>query len=180
MREAQGEYLVLLNNDTAIIHGDWLDALLNHAQRPEVGMVGAKLLTPQGTIEHAGYLLGVQGAVASAFAGLNASEPGYMHRLEIDQNYSAVSAACMMVRRSLYEELGGMDAQEFPTSGLTWICAYGHADSVPDGLDASCHATARRRGQPCKSFGRGKHSTNRKSTRCPVPSLAACVGDWHL
>lgn len=114
VREAQGEYLVLLNNDTAIIHGDWLDALLNHAQRPEVGMVGAKLLTPQGTIEHAGYLLGVQGAVASAFAGLNASEPGYMHRLEIDQNYSAVSAACMMVRRSLYEELGGMDAQEFP------------------------------------------------------------------
>lgn len=112
--EARGDYLVLLNNDTAIVRGDWLDALLNHAQRPEVGVVGAKLLFPSGQVQHAGLRLGLLGMAGYPFSGLDASAPGYMHRLEIDQNYSAVSAACMMVRRSLYEELGGMDAQEFP------------------------------------------------------------------
>ena len=113
-REARGDYLVLLNNDTAIVQGDWLDALLNHAQRPEVGMVGAKLLYPNGQVQHAGLLLGLHGMAGYPFSGAEAEAPGYMHRLEIDQNYSAVSAACLMVRRALYDELGGMDAGAFP------------------------------------------------------------------
>lgn len=113
-REAQGDYLVLLNNDTAIVQGDWLDALLNHAQRPEVGMVGAKLLYPNGQVQHAGLLLGLHGMAGYPFSGAEAEAPGYMHRLEIDQNYIAVSAACLMVRRALYDELGGMDAGAFP------------------------------------------------------------------
>lgn len=113
-REARGDYLVLLNNDTAIVQGDWLDALLNHAQRPEVGVVGAKLLYPSGQVQHAGLLLGLHGMAGYPFSGAEADAPGYMHRLEIDQNYSAVSAACLMVRRALYDELGGMDAEAFP------------------------------------------------------------------
>ncbi|MGD9773991.1 MAG: glycosyltransferase [Diaphorobacter sp.] len=113
-REARGDYLVLLNNDTAIAQGDWLDALLNHAQRPEVGVVGAKLLYPNGQVQHAGLLLGLHGMAGYPFSGAEADAPGYMHRLEIDQNYSAVSAACLMVRRALYDELGGMDADAFP------------------------------------------------------------------
>lgn len=113
-REARGDYLVLLNNDTAIVQGDWLDALLNHAQRPEVGVVGAKLLYPSGQVQHAGLLLGLHGMAGYPFSGAEADTPGYMHRLEIDQNYSAVSAACLMVRRALYDELGGMDAEAFP------------------------------------------------------------------
>ena len=113
-REARGDYLLLLNNDTAIVQADWLDALLNHAQRPEVGVVGAKLLYPGRKVQHAGLLLGLHGMAGYPFSGAEANAPGYMHRLEIDQNYSAVSAACMMVRRSLYEELGGMDANAFP------------------------------------------------------------------
>lgn len=113
-REARGDYLVLLNNDTAIVRGDWLDALLNHAQRPEVGMVGAKLLYPNGQVQHAGLLLGLHGMAGYPFSGAQAGAPGYMRRLEIDQNYSAVSAACLMVRRTLYDELGGMDAEAFP------------------------------------------------------------------
>ncbi len=113
-REARGDYLVLLNNDTAIVQGDWLDALLNHAQRPEVGVVGAKLLYPNGQVQHAGLLLGLHGMAGYPFSGAEADAPGYMHRLEVDQNYSAVSAACLMVRRALYDELGGMDAEAFP------------------------------------------------------------------
>lgn len=115
-QQARGEYLVLLNNDTAIVHSDWLGALLNHAQRPEVGVVGAKLLHPSGLVQHAGLLLGLHGMAGYPFTGHDAEAPGYMHRLEIDQDYSAVSAACLMVRRSLYEELQGMDAEAFPVT----------------------------------------------------------------
>ncbi len=118
--EARGDYLLLLNNDTAVIRGDWLDALLNHAQRPEVGVVGAKLLHANGKVQHAGLLLGLYGPAGQPFVGLDANAQGYMHRLEIDQNYGAVSAACMMVRRSLYEELGGMDAAAFPFTYADW------------------------------------------------------------
>jgi len=112
--EARGDYLVLLNNDTAIAQSDWLDTLLNHAQRPEVGVVGAKLLYPNGQVQHAGLLLGLHGMAGYPFSGAAADAPGYMQRLVIDQNYSAVSAACLMVRRTLYNELGGMDADAFP------------------------------------------------------------------
>ena len=114
--QARGEYLVLLNNDTAIVQGDWLDALLNHAQRPEVGIVGAKLLYPNGTIQHAGVVLGLRGPAEHPFNGLDASEPGYMQRLEIDQNYNVVTGACLMVRRALYEEVGGLDENDFKVS----------------------------------------------------------------
>ncbi|MGE8499339.1 MAG: glycosyltransferase [Pseudomonas sp.] len=108
-KEARGEYLVLLNNDTAIVREDWLDELLNHAQRPEVGVVGGKLLYPDGRIESAGLLLGLRGPAESPFVGESMDAAGYMQRLQVDQNYSAVSAACMMVRKSVYLEAGGMD-----------------------------------------------------------------------
>ena len=115
-RAARGEYLVLLNNDTATLRGDWLDAMLNHAQRPEVGIVGAKLLHADGTIQHAGVVLGLRGPADHPFIGLPAGAPGYMHRLEVDQNYSAVTAACLMIRRSVYEEVGGLDEEAFKVS----------------------------------------------------------------
>lgn len=107
-RHARGDYLVLLHSDTVIVQDDWLDALLNHAQRPEVGIVGAKLLHPDGTVACAGVVLGLNGPAHGAFAG-QADSGGFMQRLEMDQNYSAVSGACLMIRRALYESLGGMD-----------------------------------------------------------------------
>ncbi|SDU82609.1 CDP-glycerol glycerophosphotransferase family protein [Pseudomonas sihuiensis] len=113
---ARGDYLLLLNNDTAIIQDDWLDELLNHAQRPEVGVVGAKLLYPDGRVQHAGVVLGLRGPADHPFIGETLDAPGYMQRLQIDQNYSAVTAACMMVRKSLYEEVGGMDESDFRVS----------------------------------------------------------------
>src|SRR5690606_15966245 len=88
------------------------------AQRPEVGVVGAKLLRPNGTVEHAGYVLGVQGAAGTPFAGARLDAPGYMQRLQVDQNYSAVSGSCLMVRRSLFEEVGGLAGD----AGLRHAC----------------------------------------------------------
>ncbi|MGX9556198.1 glycosyltransferase family 2 protein [Pseudomonas sp. CFBP 5750] len=107
--QARGEYLVLLNNDTEIIHEDWLEELLNHALRPEVGIVGAKLITPAGTVQHAGLITGLRGPAGSPFTGQAANGGGYMQRLVVDQNTSAVSAACLMIRTAIYLEAGGMD-----------------------------------------------------------------------
>ncbi|WP_342656774.1 glycosyltransferase [Pantoea sp. RSPAM1] len=115
-REARGEYMVLLNNDTAIIEGAWLDELLNHAQRPEVGIVGAKLLFPNNTIQHAGVLLGLRGPAEHPFIGEPADAKGYMRRLMVDQNYTAVTAACLMIRKSVYESVGGLDEDNFKVS----------------------------------------------------------------
>ncbi|WP_426203852.1 glycosyltransferase [Pseudomonas sp. TWP3-1] len=113
---ARGEYLVLLNNDTAIIDGDWLGAMLHHAQRPEVGIVGAKLLFVDGTIQHAGVVLGLRGVADHPFIGDSTQSNGYLHRLHLDQNYSAVTAACMMISTELYREVGGMDEVDLAVS----------------------------------------------------------------
>lgn len=109
-RNARGDYLLLLDNDIAILREDWLDALLNHAQRPEVGIVGAKLLNPDGTVQHAGTVLGLHGPAGPAFSGEKLESPGYMHRLQVDQNYSAVSGSCLMVRKAVFDEVGGLES----------------------------------------------------------------------
>ncbi|GAB2563938.1 glycosyltransferase family 92 protein [Dyella jejuensis] len=114
--QARGEYLILLNNDTAVLHEDWIEALLNHAQRPEVGIVGAKLHFPDGRIQHGGVVLGLRGAADHPFIGQPMEADGYMHRLRVDQNYTAVTAACLMIRKSVYEEVGGLDEQDFKVS----------------------------------------------------------------
>ena len=111
-QDARGEYLLFLDPDTAVVQEDWLHGLLNHAQRPEVGIVGAKLLGPEGHIRHAGLILGLQGPVGLPFVGEALGSSGYMHRLEVDQNYSAVSADCLMIKRSVFEQVGGWDESE--------------------------------------------------------------------
>ncbi|UXY13704.1 glycosyltransferase [Chitiniphilus purpureus] len=115
-RAACGDYLVLLNNDTAVVQGDWLDAMLNHAQRPEVGVVGAKLGFPNGTVQHAGVVMGLRGPADHPGLGLPWDAPGYLFRLQVDQNYPVVTAACLMIRKSVYEAVGGMDEQAFKVS----------------------------------------------------------------
>ncbi|GAB4174210.1 MAG: glycosyltransferase [Rhodocyclaceae bacterium] len=112
-RQARGEYLLLLNNDTEILQADWLERLLSHGQRPEVGVVGARLIYPEtGKLQHAGVVLGMKAndVADHPFSGaLSWSEAGYMNRAQVDQNYSAVTAACMLLRRELYLQVGGMD-----------------------------------------------------------------------
>ncbi|MFV9654437.1 glycosyltransferase [Pseudomonas sp. NY15366] len=108
--QARGEYLLLLSGEAAIVNADWLGELLNHAQRPEVGVVGGKLLTANGRIAQAGLLLGLNGPASPAFAGEPMEAPGYLQRLQVDQNYTAVGEDCLMVRAEVFRHLGGMDA----------------------------------------------------------------------
>lgn len=106
------EFLLLLAHDSLIVQPDWLDRLLNHGQRAEVGVVGAKLLDEDGRIEQAGLILGLQGAAGPAFRGEAGNAPGYFNRLQSTQNYSAVGAACLLVRRQLLLDVGGWDEGE--------------------------------------------------------------------
>ena len=108
---AAGEYLLLLNNDTQVITMNWMENMLMYAQRPDVGAVGAKLYYGDLTIQHAGIVIGL-GAHRTAghtHYKINHDNLGYMGRLCYAQNVSAVTGACLMVRKSLYEELGGLD-----------------------------------------------------------------------
>ncbi|MDA8094524.1 MAG: glycosyltransferase [Betaproteobacteria bacterium] len=109
---ARGEYLLLLNNDTQVLQGEWLDRMMSHAQRPEVGVVGARLIYPEsGKIQHAGVVLGLGGVAEHPGAGEELANAGYMNRLQIDQNFSAVTGACLLTRKSLYGAMGGLDAE---------------------------------------------------------------------
>jgi GT2 family glycosyltransferase len=115
---ARGDYLCLLNNDTAPLDGAWLGELMAQARRPEVGAVGAKLFYPDGHIQHGGVVLGV-GWGSPADHPYNrepGASPGYWGRLLAVQDFSAVTAACLVTRRSLYEEVGGLDESEFEVS----------------------------------------------------------------
>ncbi|GHU06185.1 hypothetical protein FACS1894158_11860 [Betaproteobacteria bacterium] len=117
-RHASGDYLLLLNNDTECIHDDWLDAMMSHAQRPDVGIVGARLLLPDSLkIQHAGVVLGMTGTADHIFIkSLSHDEPGYLNRAQSDQEYSAVTGACLLIRKSLFDEVGGLDEGEFRIS----------------------------------------------------------------
>lgn len=108
---AKGDYLVCLNNDMEIISADWIEELLGHCQRAGTGIVGARLYYPDDTIQHAGIIIGIGGIAGSVFVGQKRTHTGYMHREALQQDLSAVTAACMMVRRSLFEQLGGFTEQ---------------------------------------------------------------------
>lgn len=111
--QARGEYLLWLAADSEVVGPNWIGNLLNQAQRPEVGVVGARLTDAEGKITQAGLILGLNGGVGSPFIGLDSEESGYMRRLQVTQNYSAVSAACLMVRKELFDEVGGFDEGDF-------------------------------------------------------------------
>ena len=108
---AKGNYLLLLNNDIEIITEDWLEEMLGHCQREDVAAVGCKLLYPDGTIQHAGVGIGLGGIANSMFVGMDSKFHGYMHRANLQLNYSAVTAACMMVKKSVFEEVGGLEEE---------------------------------------------------------------------
>ncbi len=110
---AKGEYLLFLNNDTQMINDDCLEEMLGPCMRDDVGCVGAKLLFSDNTIQHAGVILGLGAArtAGHAFYGLPNSEYGYMLRQLAPQDYSAVTAACMMVKKSVFEEVGGFSEE---------------------------------------------------------------------
>ncbi len=111
--QASGEYLLLLNNDTEVIQPDWLDRLLNHGLRDDVGIVGARLLYPgSGRVQHVGVILGMATIADHPYANmLCMHDSSHMERARLDQNFSAVTAAVMLVRKSVYQAVNGMDAE---------------------------------------------------------------------
>lgn len=106
---ARGSYLLLLNNDTEVISTDFVEEMLGYLQRPEVGVVGAKLYFRDGLTQHAGMLVGPHGAVAHPNQDFPPQREGYLSRAVRPGNFSAVTGACQMVRREVFEEVGGYD-----------------------------------------------------------------------
>jgi len=106
---ATGTYLLFLNNDTEAISDGWIEAMVEHAQRPEIGAVGALLLYPDNSVQHAGVITGLGGVAGHSHKHYPGDAPGYYYMLKALNNYSAVTAACMMVRRSVFDRVGGFD-----------------------------------------------------------------------
>jgi GT2 family glycosyltransferase len=102
-------WLLFLDDNTEAIGPDWLTIMAEHIQRPETGAVGPRLVNPGGTIEHAGLVLGVNGIAQSAFRGFPAEHPGVNGQLQMTRNYSAIAGACLLMRREVFQEIGGFD-----------------------------------------------------------------------
>ncbi len=104
---ARGEYLLFLNNDVEVITANWMERMLGNCQRKEVGAVGVKLYYPDNTIQHAGCVIGIGGIAGHMFVGMDRSRTGYLHKASIQQDLSAVTAACMMMKREAFAKTGG-------------------------------------------------------------------------
>ncbi len=111
VKEANGDYIVLLNNDTEVITNNWLELMLGYAQQKHIGAVGVKLLYPDGTIQHGGVILGLGDVAAHAYVGLEGDSLGTYGRLLIPYNYSAVTAACLMISKKKYEKVNGLEEE---------------------------------------------------------------------
>ncbi|MDR3680071.1 MAG: glycosyltransferase family 2 protein [Flavipsychrobacter sp.] len=107
--ESTGEYILFLNNDVEVIHEDWMTQMVGHAQRKETGIVGVKLLYPDDTIQHAGVIIGILGAAAHIFVNAKREDLGYYSYIQSLNNYAALTAACILFKKNIYLEVGGMD-----------------------------------------------------------------------
>ncbi len=160
VKHASGEIVGLINNDIEVIEAHWLTSMVGHAQREDIGCVGAKLLYSDGRIQHAGVVLGYGGGAGHAHKYFPRYHPGYMKRLVATQNYSAVTAACLLVKKSLFIEVGGLNDKDLTVAfndvdfclrvkelGLRNVfCAEAelyHHESVSRGLDHAPKKAAR-------------------------------------
>ena len=160
VKHAKGEVVGLVNNDIEVITPEWLEYMAGHAMREDIGCVGAKLLYSDGRIQHAGVVLGYGGGAGHAHKYFPRYHPGYMKRLIATQNYSAVTAACLLVRKSKFEEVGGLNEDDLQvafndvdfclrvleTGVRNLYCAEAelyHHESVSRGLDITPEKAAR-------------------------------------
>ncbi len=115
-REANGEVLLLLNNDISVLEPNWLRELVSHALRPDVGAVGAKLVYPDGRVQHAGIVLGPDGEARHVQRLSPRNDPGYFRQLALARTLTAVTGACLCLRKSVFFEAGGLDEVNLPIS----------------------------------------------------------------
>lgn len=111
VRQAKGSIIGLVNNDIEPINSGWLSEMVSHAVRPEVGCVGAKLYYPNNKIQHGGVILGLGGVAGHSHKFADREAPGYFYRLMLTQNLSAVTGACLLVRKKVFEEVGGLEEE---------------------------------------------------------------------
>ncbi len=116
VEKSDADYIVFLNNDTEVIAPAWLSAMMEHMIREEVAAVGAKLLYYDNTIQHAGVVMGITNTCGHAFRHFPADHPGYFSQLQVVRNCSAVTAACMLVKKAIFKEVGGFDQENLPVS----------------------------------------------------------------
>jgi GT2 family glycosyltransferase len=116
VRHTDAPWILFLNNDTEVINPEWLSSMAEHIQRPEVGVVGAKLLFPDDTVQHAGVLLVEKGSAKHAYLYAPATTMENGGRLQLVCNYSAVTAACMLTRREVFYQVGGFDEMNLPVT----------------------------------------------------------------
>lgn len=152
--QVKSDLLLFLNNDTQVITPGWLEELAAFAMHPEIGAAGARLLFPDDTLQHAGVIVGLKGVADHVLKGLPAASPGYMGLAKTTKNVSALTAACLMTRRELFEGAGGFDAQNLPVAfndvdyclklrkqglRLVWTpyAELYHYESISRGLDIS-------------------------------------------
>ena len=109
VEKATGEYIVLLNNDTEVITGDWLKIMVGYAMQKHIGAVGPKLLYPDETVQHGGVILGLGGVASHAYIGATRDDFGMYGRLRVPYNYSACTAACLMIKKTKFLEVGGLE-----------------------------------------------------------------------
>lgn len=115
VRFVQGTYLLFLNDDTEVISNEWINAMLEHCQKKHVGAVGAKLLYPDNTIQHAGVFISSNGLIFHSHKHLPDIHPGYFVRPHLIQNLSAVTGACLMIKKNLFKEVSGFDKKNLST-----------------------------------------------------------------
>ena len=190
VRQSSGEVLCFLNNDIEIREPDWLTVMARQAMRDDVGAVGARLLYPNGLIQHAGVVLGIGGAAAHAHRMLSPQEEGYFHRHSLPQLVSAVTAACLVVRRDRFDAVGGFDEENFAVSfndvdmclrlaQKGWQSLYEpratliHHESVSRGLDRDPEGAARQARETAALQERWNtglvQSGQRRTERAPDP-----------
>lgn len=115
-KHASGDVLCFLNDDVEAIESDWLREMISHALRPDIGAVGAKLLYADGFVQHAGVVMGIGGFASHAHRLYPATHPGYVGRAALVQNFSAVTGACLVMRREVFREVGGFDEENLPVA----------------------------------------------------------------
>jgi len=113
---ATHDIIAFINNDIEVIDREWLREMVSHVIRPEIGAVGAKLFYHDDTIQHGGTIIGLGGVAGHAFRYFDREDAGYLHRLQLTQNLSAVTAACMLLRKAVFNEVGGFDPVNLPVA----------------------------------------------------------------
>jgi GT2 family glycosyltransferase len=175
---ATGALLLLLNNDIEVMEPGWLRHLAGHAMRPEIGVAGARLLFPDGRLQHGGVLLGPQGAAVHAFTGADGPDPGYAGQVATQRDLSAITGACLAIRRTVFHEVGGLQAE---TLHVGWgdidLCLRVRAAGyrvlwVP--AATLVHHEMATRGRDVTAQQQARHETERAALRRRWPDETEC------